>query len=211
MDTRGPHGIQWTIKRGVEWITALLLLVLTSPLQLLIAIAVRLDSPGPVLFVQERLGRTGRPFHMYKFRTLRWEPGAPPVLNPDGSTHVDPKDRRLTRVGQWLRVGWDELPQLVNVLRGEMALIGPRPDEPFHRRFYTEKEEGKLAVLPGITGLPQATGRTEIPWKERIALDLEYIANYSLWLDVRIVLRTIRLLLFGPGDSLAETKRTRIQ
>ncbi|MGH9785368.1 MAG: sugar transferase [Terriglobia bacterium] len=203
--------IQWRLKRGIEWIVALILLLLTFPLQLLIALAVKLGSPGPVLFVQARMGRNGRPFRMYKFRTLRWDPGASPVYNPDGSTRVETNDRRLTRVGRRLRVGWDELPQLIHVLRGEMALIGPRPDEPVHRQFYTAKEEGKLAVLPGITGLPQAMGRNEIPWKERIALDLEYIARYSLWLDLQIVWRTVSLLLFGNGGSIAGTKRTQVQ
>jgi lipopolysaccharide/colanic/teichoic acid biosynthesis glycosyltransferase len=202
--------LQRGIKRVVEWVVALVLLVLTLPIQLLIALAIKLDSPGPVLFIQERLGRQGKIFKMLKFRTLRWGRGVAPVLNPDGSTRVDADDPRLTRVGRWLRTGWDELPQLVNVVRGEMALIGPRPDEPFHRASYTEEEERKLTVLPGITGLPQATGRNTIPWKQRIALDLHYIDNYSIWLDLKILFRTCLTLLRLQGDSTVEPKKTQI-
>lgn len=200
--------MQWGIKFVIEWFAALLFLVVSAPLQILAAIAIKLDSPGPVLFIQERLGRGGTPFRMYKFRTLRWEPGASFSLNPDGSTRVDADDARLTRVGRWLRVGWDELPQLINVLKGEMAIVGPRPDAPFHRKFYTQQEERKLAVLPGITGLPQALGRNEIPWKQRIAMDLEYIDHYSLWLDVTVVARTVWVLIYRRGVFARPSPKT---
>jgi len=190
---------QWSIKFVIEWLAALVLLALTAPLQILAAIAIKVDSPGPAIFVQERLGRHGKPFRMYKFRGLRWQPGASLKLNPDGSTRVDADDERLTRVGRWLRLGWDELPQLINVIKGEMAIVGPRPDLPFHRNFYTPEEERKLSVLPGITGLAQARGRNEIPWKQRIALDLEYIDRYSLWLDLIVVARTLRILISRRG------------
>lgn len=194
-----PRGLQWQIKRIVEWPLALLLLLASLPVLAVIALLIKLDSPGPVLFVQERLGRGGRVFRMYKFRTLRWEPEARPVLNPDGSTRVAADDRRLTRVGRWLRTGLDELPQLFNVLRGEMALIGPRPDEPFHRQFYRAHEEAKLSVLPGITGLPQVSGRNDMPWKERIAVDLDYVEHYSLRLDFQIACKTLRTLFTKRG------------
>jgi undecaprenyl phosphate N,N'-diacetylbacillosamine 1-phosphate transferase len=186
---------QWVVKRLLEWCLACLLILLTLPLQLFIAFAIRMDSPGPALFIQERLGRGGKVFRMYKFRTLRWTSTPTPILNADGSTRVERDDPRMTRIGRWLRIGFDETPQLLNVVRGEMALIGPRPDEPFHRKFYTEKEEQKLSVLPGITGLPQASGGNEIPWKERVALDLQYIDNYSLWTDVMIVFGTFHALM----------------
>ncbi|MFQ5777059.1 MAG: sugar transferase [Terriglobia bacterium] len=208
---RDFRGCQWKTKRVVEWLMALGFLVATLPLQLLIAVAIKLDSPGPVLLGQDRLGRDGKTFNMYKFRTLRWEPDSLPVLNFDGSTRVEKDDARLTRMGGWLRAGWDELPQLLNVLKGEMALIGPRPDEPFHRRYYSQQEQQKLAVLPGITGLPQASGRNRISWKGRIALDLNYIENYSMWLDVKIALRTAWAVLRGRGAYARENFTTQIQ
>jgi undecaprenyl phosphate N,N'-diacetylbacillosamine 1-phosphate transferase len=201
MRTPGPLGrrVQWWIKRVWEWVVAGLLLVLLSPFLGFLAVLIKLDSAGPVLFLQDRLGRNGRVFRMYKFRSLRWEPGREPLLNADGSTRVCPADVRLTRLGQFLRVGFDELPQLWNVLRNEMALIGPRPDEPFHRNLYTGDEPRKLAVLPGITGLPQSLGRNDIPWKERIRLDLHYIDHYSLWLDLKIAIRTLATLFRSEG------------
>jgi lipopolysaccharide/colanic/teichoic acid biosynthesis glycosyltransferase len=190
---------------------ALVLAVVTLPLQLIIAVLIRLESPGPALFVQERLGRGGTIFRMYKFRSMRWEPGAPPVLNSDGSTRVDADDQRLTRMGRFLRIGLDELPQIYNVLKGDMALIGPRPDAPFHRSYYCGREQDKLTVLPGMTGLPQALGRNELPWKERIALDLRYIDNYSLWLDMKIIVNTFHILrsrrgLFSPTRPTVRQK-----
>lgn len=186
---------EWAAKRIVEWIAAVALLLITAPLQALIAILIKLDSPGPAVFTQTRVGLNGRRFGMHKFRTLRWTPGTPPVLNPDGSTRVDAHDERLTRVGRWLRSGWDELPQLWNVLKGEMALIGPRPDQPFHLQLYPEEERRRLSVRPGITGLPQISGRNDISWAQRRQLDLFYIDHYSLWLDVRIALKTCRAFL----------------
>lgn len=183
---------QWMLKRMIEWPVALVLFLLSVPVQLLIALAIRIDSPGPAVFVQERLGRDGKPFRMLKFRTLRWEPGAAPVLNPDRSTRVARADPRVTRVGRWLRTGMDELPQLLNVLKGDMAIIGPRPDEVFHLQYYSEEAKRKLSVLPGITGLPQVSGRNDLPWKERIKLDVFYIENYSLGLDCKIGLKTLR-------------------
>jgi lipopolysaccharide/colanic/teichoic acid biosynthesis glycosyltransferase len=190
----------YRLKLALEWGIALAGLVALAPALLALALAVALDSPGPVLFRQARLGRGGRVFTMYKFRTLRWDPAAPPRLRPDGSTVVEAQDERLTRTGRWLRRGLDELPQLWNVLRGEMSLIGPRPDEPFQGAFYTPEERRKLSVPPGITGLPQVLGRTNIPWKERIQMDLAYIDQHSFRCDLWIAARTLRMM-FDSGSG----------
>jgi len=192
-----PAGLPpgYPVKLAVEWCLAWLALLLLWPLLLAIAILVARDSPGPVFFAQWRLGRHGIPFMMYKFRTLRWAPGTGPRLRPDGSTEVLADDDRVTHTGRWLRGGLDELPQLWNVLRGEMTVIGPRPDEPFQAVFYALEERRKLAVPPGITGLPQVSGRADIPWKERIRMDLEYLDSYSWRADWSILWRTFATIL----------------
>lgn len=191
-------GAQLIVKRAIDYALALVGLVVLSPFFLLTAMAIRLDSPGPVFYIQPRVGKEGRIFSMLKFRTMK--PGSPRLFNPDGSTRVTDDDPRLTRVGKFLRRGLDELPQLLNVLKGEMSLVGPRPDEPFHVTLYQGDEKRKLSVLPGITGLPQAMGRRSVPWKERVAMDLYYVDNYSLWLDLKIALRTA-LALGRKGED----------
>lgn len=131
---------------------------------------------------------------------------SPIQFNPDGSTKVLPKDPRITRVGRYLRGFLDELPQLFHVLTGKMSLVGPRPDLPEQRKLYSKAEAKKLLVKPGITNLPAVSGRDNIPWKERIAMDLHYLDNYSLWLDFKIIVKTIilavkSLLKFDSSSS----------
>jgi len=177
------------------------LLLLLSPLLLACALAVRRSSPGPVLFRQRRLGLHGRPFWLLKFRSMIHN--APEVRNPDGSAYSGAGDPRVTPVGRFLRqTSLDELPQLLNVLRGEMSLVGPRPDQVDQLRFYTEDEKRKLRVKPGMTGLAQISGRNNIPWARRKALDLEYVERHSFWLDWGILLRTLpHVLLRRDLDS----------
>jgi lipopolysaccharide/colanic/teichoic acid biosynthesis glycosyltransferase len=182
----------YAVKRALDYSLAAGGLVALSPLMLAIAAAIRLDSPGGALFVQERLGRGGRPFRLYKFRTMK---AAPIAYNADGSTRVDPGDARVTRVGRHLRGALDELPQLINVLRGEMSLVGPRPDMTSQRALYAPGEERKLDALPGITGLAVVVGRTEIPWKGRIALDVAYVEQWRLGLDLKILAQTLLMPL----------------
>lgn len=177
----------YLVKRLIDYGVAAGGLVIGGPLMLAIAAAIRIDSPGGALFVQERLGRDGRPFKLLKFRTMR---DAPIRYNPDGSTKLDPSDDRLTRVGRHLRGALDELPQLINVLRGEMSLIGPRPDLVHQRELYGPGEERKLDALPGITGLAVVVGRTAIPWKQRVRIDVRYIECWSLGLDLKIIAQT---------------------
>ncbi len=178
----------YAIKRALDYGLAAGGLIACAPALAAIAAAIRLDSPGGVFYTQERLGRDGRTFRLNKFRTMR---DAPIRYNPDGSTRIDPGDDRITRVGRVLRGGLDELPQLINILRGEMSLVGPRPDMASQRALYEPGDERKLAALPGITSLAVIHGRNEIPWKQRIELDIRYIERWSLWLDLRIIVATL--------------------
>jgi lipopolysaccharide/colanic/teichoic acid biosynthesis glycosyltransferase len=172
-----------------------LALALTSPVLLLAAIAIGLDSRGQVIYRSLRAGRGGEPFYLYKLRTMH--PGHDPV---GVGTPVLPGDVRVTRVGRFLRrLSLDELPNLVNVLRGELAVVGPRPTLEAQVKQYTPRQRRRLEVKPGLTGWAQVNGRAGIPWEERIELDVWYVDNRSPWLDLRILGRTARLLLTGQG------------
>jgi lipopolysaccharide/colanic/teichoic acid biosynthesis glycosyltransferase len=182
------------IKRTCDILLSTLALVILSPLFVFLAVAVRLSSPGPVLFRQQRLGRNGIPFAICKFRTMI--ANAPDLRNPDGSAYSGSADFRVTALGRWLRaMSLDELPQLWNVLIGDMSLIGPRPDQVDQARFYSAEERVKLRVRPGITGLAQISGRNAISWQQRKRLDSEYVRNWSLYLDLIILCRTIPYVL----------------
>ncbi len=198
----------YAIKRALDYGLAAGGLLACAPAMAVIAAAIAVDSPGGVFYAQDRLGRGGRTFRLLKFRTMR---DAPIRYNPDGSTRIDPNDDRVTRIGRWLRGGADELPQLVNVLRGEMSLVGPRPDMASQRALYTGDDERKLAALPGLTSLAVILGRNDIPWKQRVAMDIRYIERWSLWLDLRILVMTLAMPLglrgfdfsdvLGPDDA----------
>jgi lipopolysaccharide/colanic/teichoic acid biosynthesis glycosyltransferase len=184
------------IRRLVDVVVAAAVLVLASPLLLLAAIAIRLSSRGPVIYRQARVGRDGWPFEVLKLRTM-----VVGAEHQGAGLWVDADDPRITRVGGLLRrTSLDELPNLWNVLRGEMSLIGPRPTVAEQVAVYTERQRGRLAVKPGITGWAQVNGRAALPWSARIELDLDYIARRSLWLDLRILARTARMLAGGGGD-----------
>ena len=184
---------QTAIKSSVDYVAASLGLLVLSPLMFLITLAIKLESRGPAVLKQQRLGKDGRLFGLYKFRTMHSD--SPAILNPDGSTFVSDQDPRVTKVGRVLRGGLDELPQLLNILKGQMSLVGPRPDLPSHLERYTAKERKKLSVKPGITNLPAVSGRNGIPWCNRIAMDIHYIEAYSLWLDLKIIALTLALPL----------------
>jgi undecaprenyl phosphate N,N'-diacetylbacillosamine 1-phosphate transferase len=178
-------------------------LVVLSPVLAILAVAVVVDSGRPVFFRQPRLGRDGRPFRMVKFRTMR--AGAPAAFLPDGSTLVEAADPRVTRVGRILReTSLDELPQLINVLRGEMSLVGPRPDLVEQRALYDGEDAHKLRVRPGITGLSQVSGRNGLPWRDRLKIDARYARSVSPGLDARIVLRTLGVLARRDGINPAQ-------
>jgi undecaprenyl phosphate N,N'-diacetylbacillosamine 1-phosphate transferase len=190
--------VKWVPKRALDVILSLLALVLLAPLFILIAILVRLTSPGPALFRQQRLGRHGVPFTCLKFRTMYVN--APDIRNADGSTFNADNDPRVTAVGNFLRkTTLDELPQFINVLRGEMSVVGPRADPLDVLQAYSEQEKKRLEVKPGMTGWAFIHGRNTVPLPRRRELDVEYVENYSIGLDVQILLRTIPFVLLRKG------------
>jgi undecaprenyl phosphate N,N'-diacetylbacillosamine 1-phosphate transferase len=195
------------IKRTSDFVIAAAALLLTSPLLVLCACAVRWSSSGPVLFAQMRLGRNGQPFRLLKFRTMYVN--ASDVRNSDGSAYCGEDDARVTRVGRFLRkTSLDELPQFVNVLYGDMSLVGPRPDQVDQFRFYTEQEKRKLLVKPGITGLAQISGRNRISWELRKSLDAKYVETQSVLLDVKILFKTVPCVLIGRGVANSKQKES---
>jgi lipopolysaccharide/colanic/teichoic acid biosynthesis glycosyltransferase len=183
------------IRRLFDLVVSAAALSLASPVLLAAVVAIKLESRGPAFYRQRRSGLRGEPFEMLKLRTM-----------VDGAEHigaglaVNAGDSRITRVGAFLRrTSLDELPNLVNVLRGEMSLIGPRPTLPAQVEQYSARQRERLAVKPGITGWAQVNGRASLPWSERIELDLYYVEHRSLALDVQILLRTPALVLGGGG------------
>jgi exopolysaccharide biosynthesis polyprenyl glycosylphosphotransferase len=192
-------------KRVFDCIVAGATLILVAPLIALIALAIRLDSPGPIIFKQERIGRWGIPFGCYKFRsmTVDAEDRKAELLalnEADGVVFKMRNDPRVTRVGRIIRkASLDELPQLVNVLKGEMSLVGPRPQIPHEVEQYRFEEYRRLTAVPGITGLQQVSGRSDLDFKRWIELDLRYVAEQSLLKDIEILLRTVPAVLFGRG------------
>jgi lipopolysaccharide/colanic/teichoic acid biosynthesis glycosyltransferase len=187
--------VRRVIRRAIDIVASALALLVSSPALALAMLAVRLESPGPALYSQLRAGLGGRPFKVLKLRTM-----------VDGAEHIgaglaiDADDPRVTRVGAVLRrFSLDELPNLLNVLRGDMSLIGPRPTLPVQVAQYSERQRGRLAIKPGITGWAQVNGRASLPWAERIELDLYYIEHRSLALDLQILRRTAAMVLGGSG------------
>jgi lipopolysaccharide/colanic/teichoic acid biosynthesis glycosyltransferase len=181
------------IRRSLDIAVSAGALALSAPLLALAMLAIRLETPGPAIYRQRRIGLDGRPFDVLKLRTM-----------VDGAEHigaglaVNENDPRITRVGAVLRrCSLDELPNLVNVLRGEMSLIGPRPTLAVQVEQYTERQRRRLHLRPGITGWAQVNGRASLPWSERIELDLYYIEHRSLALDLKIAWRTVAMILAG--------------
>lgn len=189
------------LRRLLDLMIAAAILVLTSPILAAAAVAVVLESRGGALYRQRRVGLHGREFDVLKLRTM-----------VDGAEHmgaglaVDDGDSRITRIGSFLRrSSIDELPNLINVLRGEMSIVGPRPTVPSQVVAYTDRQLGRLAVRPGITGLAQVSGRASLPWADRIEIDLRYIERRTLLLDLQIVIRTAVTVLGGGGLYRGDT------
>lgn len=191
------------LKRAVDVALAIGAGCAVAPVLPVVAIAIRIDSRGDVLFRHSRLGRFGREIVLTKFRTMHATAGE--VFNPDGSRKVASRDGRITRVGRFLRGGLDELPQLLAVLRGELSFVGPRPDDLYAVDLYQDAEWLKLSVRPGITGLAAVSGRNDLPWRSRVVYDIYYAKHRSLWLDLRIVVKTLAmaLRLTEPGGVVS--------
>jgi len=204
------------LKRALDLILTSLILIAFSPWLFLIMLAIKIGSPGPVFYKQMRLGEKGKPFIFYKFRSM--------YVNTDDAKHrsyvknlikagnpyeIDENgkplfkisdDGRVTRVGRLIRkYGVDEFPQLLNVLKGEMSLVGPRPPLPHEYKDYRDWHKKRLDGIPGITGLWQVSGKNRIPFEEMVKLDIHYLENWLLWLDIKIILRTIPVMLKGEG------------
>ncbi|MDR2491898.1 MAG: sugar transferase [Coriobacteriales bacterium] len=186
------------VKRLLDLMLGIVALPLVAVVFAVIAVLIRREDGGPVFYNAERVGRGGRPFVMYKFRTMHV--GAPDLKEPDGSTYSSASDPRQTRVGARLRLlSLDELPQVLNVLKGDMSFIGPRPDLANEVELYEGDEHLKLLVKPGLSGYAQVHGRNAIPWRSRLALDVEYVRRQGFLLDASIFFKTF-LTVFSQKD-----------
>lgn len=181
------------LKRSFDILVSFFLLVFLAPAFVIIALAIKVTSDGPVFFIQERPGKYAKIFRVFKFRTMR--PGSDIMIK---GKEVFQDDDRITPIGRILRrTKVDELPQLINVLRGEMSLVGPRPERIASLQDYDSEITKRLNMLPGMTGLAQVSGNIYLDLKERYRLDVHYVENFSLWLDLKILLRTVGVILLG--------------
>jgi lipopolysaccharide/colanic/teichoic acid biosynthesis glycosyltransferase len=195
------------IRRAVDVVVSACALVVCAPFLAAAMLAIRLESKGHPIYRQRRVGRDGAPFDVLKLRTM--VAGAEHI---GAGLAVNEGDPRITRVGAFLRrTSLDELPQLVNVLRGDMSLIGPRPTVPVQVEQYTPRQRGRLAIKPGLTGWAQVNGRASLPWPERIELDLWYVEHRSLPLDLRILARTVRVLVRGEMSVVGPRPTVQVQ
>lgn len=205
------------IKRAIDFIGSLIGLVVLSPVFLIIVVLIRRESSGPAIFKQTRLGRNGKPFTFYKFRSMLEDSGSSvhenyiyelihgqdvkaTLANGGEKAFKLTDDNRITRFGRFLRrTSLDELPQLINVLKGEMSLVGPRPAIPYEVKMYKDWYKRRLTVVPGITGLWQVSGRSELSFEDMVRLDIDYVDNWSLWSDIKILSKTIWVVLRRRG------------
>lgn len=217
-DTTHYRGSQLLLKRAFDISISALMLILISPTMLILALIIKASSPGPVFFVQERLGRDGEPFRFYKFRSMKHKSGdaihrqfAAMFINGDEHGCAESnagekvfklkKDPRVTPIGSFMRrTSLDELPQLFNILRGEMSLVGPRPPIAYEIENYLPWHMERLKAVPGLTGLWQVSGRSHVSFDEMVRLDVDYINNWSIWADVVILAKTLPVVLRGTGS-----------
>ncbi len=216
-DTTRYCGPQSLVKRVFDFVVSLVMLVIAGPFMLVLALIIKVSSPGPVLFVQERLGKNGHPFRFYKFRSMKHKSDdaihrqfAAMFINGDdhGCAQSNSgekvfklkKDPRVTPIGSFLRrTSLDELPQLLNILKGDMSLVGPRPPIAYEIENYLPWHMERLKAVPGLTGLWQVSGRSSVSFDDMVRLDIDYISNWSLWKDIVILLQTIPVVIRGTG------------
>ncbi len=187
--------VQRFLKRATDIAVSVIGLALLAPVFLAIAVAIKLDSPGPVFFRQERVGKDGRIFRIFKFRTMVQNATEHPL-----GYHTNDADPRVTKVGRFLRAySLDELPQFFNILAGDMSLVGPRPTLPYQVEKYNAFQRRRLLVPPGVTGLAQVNGRNQLTWPQRIERDVWYVDHWSYWLDLKILWQTVGVVLRREG------------
>lgn len=185
-------------KRAFDFIVSLISLIILLPFFIIIAILIKIDSEGPVFFKQKRLGKNGEVFKIYKFRTM-----VKNAENKGDGIHIGKNDPRVTKIGKMLRNrSLDELPQMINILKGEMSLVGPRPpvpDFPYKYEKYGEKQKIRFKIKPGLTGWAQVNGRGVLSWQEKFKYDIYYVKNRSLLFDLKIILKTFKIVLLKVG------------
>lgn len=197
-----------TFKRVIDIIISILFLPILLLSIIIFGPIIYLQDNGNIFYNSKRLGLNGRIFKMYKFRSMKLN--APDIRNNDGSTFNSEDDPRLIKIGKFIRKSSiDEIPQVLNVLKGDMSLIGPRPDLPEHYDMYTEEEKGKLAIRPGLSGYNQAYYRNTIPWKQRIKNDLYYIDKLSFMFDIKIIFKTIFIILSKKNVYIDSNKQSK--
>lgn len=186
------------LKRLLDLLLAIIALSFFLLSLLVIGPIIYFEDKGSIFYNSLRLGKNGKLYKMYKYRSMKMN--APDLRNEDGSTFNAENDSRLTKIGKFIRkTSIDEIPQVLNILKNEMSIIGPRPDLPEHINYYKDDEKRKLEVLPGITGYNQAYFRNSTVWKDRLKNDIYYVNNLSFWLDVKIFFKTIECIIFKKG------------
>ena len=197
--------LQLFIKRSVDIMASLILIIILTaiPVLIIVPIWIKLDSKGPAVFTQDRSGRNGKTFKIYKFRTMLT---AEESFDKDGNP-LESK-QRITRAGRFLRkTSIDELMQLFNVLKGDMSIVGPRPTLPYQMERYDERQLHRLDMRPGVTGWAQVNGRNDLTWTEKIEYDLQYVEKYSLWFDIKILFKTVAVVFKSEGIEFNKNDR----
>lgn len=197
------------VKRVIDFCISLIILPIVLLILVIVGIAIKLEDRGPIFYMDERIGYHGKIFKMFKFRSMKVN--APDLRYADGSTYNSEEDPRVTKVGRFLRkTSIDEIPQLLNVLIGDMALIGPRPDSAFYLSEYTDEERVILNVRPGITGYNQAINRNAVGTKEKLKNDIYYVQNMSIFFDVKIIFMTVKCVLFSKNVYRDVTNKSKV-